>query len=110
MRVDRARRAAGRAPRFRHKPHWNGECQELCLGELIIKRFKVPAPNQERILAVFEEEKWPRRVDDPLPPCPDLNAKRRLHDTIVTLNRHQENRLIRFSGDGRGQGVQWDWV
>jgi hypothetical protein len=89
-------------------PQWDKERQELRVGELVVKQFKVPAPNQEMILASFEEEGWPPRIDDPLPPQPDQDAKRRLHDTIITLNRHQKNRLIRFSGDGSGEGVRWD--
>ena len=57
--------------------------------DLLVKRFKVPAPNQEMILAAFEEESWPVRIDDPLPVHPCLAAKRRLHETITSLNRHQ---------------------
>jgi hypothetical protein len=89
-------------------PCWDKERQQLRLGELIVKQFKVPAPNQEIILASFQEEAWPPRIDDPLPPRPDQDTKRRLHDTITTLNRHQKHRLIRFSGDGSGEGVRWD--
>jgi hypothetical protein len=89
-------------------PEWDKERQELRVGLLVVKQFKVPAPNQEMILASFEEEGWPVRIDDPLPPHADQDSKRRLHDTIVTLNRHQKNRLIRFSGDGSGEGVRWD--
>jgi hypothetical protein len=89
-------------------PLWDKERQELRMGELVVKQFKLPAPNQELILASFQEEGWPPRIDDPLPPQPDQDAKRRLHDTIITLNRHQKNRLIRFSGDGSGEGVRWE--
>jgi hypothetical protein len=88
-------------------PQWDKERQELRLGKLVVKRFKVPAPNQEMILAAFQEEQWPPRIDDPLPPHPDQDAKRRLHDTINTLNRHQKQPLIHFSGDGSGEGVRW---
>jgi hypothetical protein len=68
----------------------------------------VPAPNQELILGCFEEEGWPPRIDDPLPPHPELAAKRRLHATITTLNRHHKHRLLRFLGDGSGEGVRWE--
>lgn len=50
------------------------------------------------------------RIDDPLPPVFDIEPKRRLHDTIKSLNRHQKNRLIRFKGDGTGQGIRWELV
>jgi hypothetical protein len=91
-------------------PRWDRDRQELRLGEALVKRFKVPAPNQEVILAAFEEEGWPVRIDDPLPVHPCLAAKRRLHETITSLNRHQRLRLINFSGDGSGQGVRWEAV
>jgi hypothetical protein len=65
---------------------------------------------QEAILIAFEEERWPPRIDDPLPGSPDLLPKRRLHDTIKSLNRNQKNRLVRFMGDGTGEGVRWELV
>lgn len=91
-------------------PTWDDDRQELRLGNVVIKRFKVPAANQQRILAAFEEEQWPVRIDDPLPPTPDQLPKRRLHDTINSLNRNQLRPLIRFLGDGRGEGVRWRLV
>jgi hypothetical protein len=89
-------------------PHWDKDRQELRLGGCMIKQFKVPAPNQELILEAFEEDGWPPRIDDPLPRHPSLNAKRRLHETITTLNRHHKHRLVRFLGDGSGEGVRWE--
>jgi hypothetical protein len=63
---------------------------------------------QEAILMAFEEENWPPRIDDPLPVHPDMLPKRRLHDTIKSLNRNQKRPLIRFMGDGTGEGVRWE--
>jgi len=91
-------------------PVWDRDRQELRLGGVVVKQFKVPAVNQERILAAFEEEGWPVRIDDPLPPVYDQDPKIRLHDTIVSLNRNQKHPLIRFYGDGTGQGVRWGRV
>jgi hypothetical protein len=79
------------------------------VGNLVVKAFKLPSPNQETILAVFEEEGWPPRIDDPLPPNPELVVKRRLHDTIKGLNRNRRNCLIRFLGDGTGEGIRWEF-
>jgi hypothetical protein len=90
------------------RPHWDSDRQELRVGRVVVKQFKVPAINQERILSAFEEEGWPPHIDDPLPPQPDQDSKRRLHDTITSLNRNQKNPLIRFLGDGSGQGVRWE--
>ena len=89
-------------------PKWDHDRQELRLGGVIVKQFKVPAPNQEVILAAFQEESWPVRIDDPLPVHPCIAAKRRLHETITSLNRNQRLRVINFSGDGSGQGVRWE--
>ena len=91
-------------------PEWDRDRQELRVGALVVKQFKVPAANQERILAAFEEEGWPVRIDDPLPPNPEQDSRRRLHDTINSLNRNQKNSVIRFQGDGRGQGIRWELV
>ena len=91
-------------------PTWDRDRQELRWAGQLIKQFKVPAANQETILAAFEEEQWPPRVDDPLPPHPAQDSKRRLHDTINSLNRNQKNSLIRFLGDGSGQGIRWELV
>lgn len=92
------------------RPRWDRARQELRLGDVVVKQFKVPAVNQERILAAFEEEGWPVRLDDPLPPQPDQDSKRRLHDTINALNRNQKEPLVRFMGDGSGQGIRWALV
>ena len=89
-------------------PHWDRDRQELRVGNVVVKQFKVPAPNQEMIIAAFEEEGWPPRIDDPLPPHPQQDSKRRLHDTINSLNRNQREELIRFLGDGSGQGIRWE--
>ncbi len=89
-------------------PVWDGERQELRVGGRLVKQFKLPSPNQEMVLSSFQEESWPPRIDDPLPPVADILPKRRLHDTIKSLNRSQKCRLIRFLGDGSGEGVRWE--
>jgi hypothetical protein len=97
----------GTPPPVELKPKWDRARQELRLGDIVVKQFKVPAANQERILAAFEEDGWPVRIDDPLPPTSEQDSKRRLHDTINSLNRNQKQNRIRFLGDGSGQGVLW---
>lgn len=88
-------------------PHWDSVQRQLRLGEQLIKWFRRPAPNQELILTVFQEEGWPRSVLNPLRPDPLVDAKQRLHDTIKSLNRSQLNRLIVFGGDGTGKSIFW---
>lgn len=89
------------------KPCWDAEHRELTFDFRVVKRFKWVAVNQEAVLSAFQEEAWPVRIFDPLPPSPEIDSKRRLHDTIKCLNqRHQFDR-IRFHGDGTGEGVTW---
>jgi hypothetical protein len=90
-------------------PTWDRNRQELKVGNTVVKRFRVPAANQEAILAAFEEEHWPPRIDDPLPPHREQSPKRRLQETIKSLNRNQKKSMIRFLGDGSGQGVLWEF-
>ncbi|QEG38133.1 hypothetical protein UC8_00860 [Roseimaritima ulvae] len=89
-------------------PHWDSERRILYVDKRIVKRFKWRATNQEAVLSTFQEEGWPPRVDDPLPPHPEQDSKRRLSDTIKCLNHKQANDLIRFHGDGTGEGVTWE--
>jgi hypothetical protein len=89
-------------------PHWDGELRELSWQGHLVKRFRVPAPNQEIILAAFEEEGWPPHIDDPLPPAPEIDSRRRLHDTINSLNRNQIFQCVRFRANGHGNGILWE--
>jgi hypothetical protein len=91
-------------------PCWDESRRQLLLGDRVIKFFRQPAPNQEAILCAFEEEGWPPRIDDPLPPLAGRNQREHLRDTIVNLNRYQQPRRIRFFGDGNGQGVCWEML
>lgn len=89
------------------RPVFRNDVRELSLGIHLVKRFRLPSPNQETILLAFEEEKWAARIDDPLPPSPTQDSPHRLRETIKSLNRHQVNRLIHFSAAGDGQGILW---
>jgi hypothetical protein len=89
------------------KPCWDATRRELTLDGLLVKRFRVPALNQETILSVFEEEDWAEHIHDPLPLTMNIDAPTRLHDAINRLNRCQINSVIRFHGDGKGTGVFW---
>jgi len=90
-------------------PHWNAESRVLSVGGRIVKRFRVPSRNQQAVLSAFEEEGWPHRIDDPLPYRAGLKAKYRLHFTIGRLNRGGAQPVIRFLGDGTGEGICWEY-
>ena len=91
-------------------PRWDMLRRELFVDGQVVKRFRVPAPNQIAVLAAFQEEGWPPRVFDPLPPDGDQEPKQRLRETIRALNQHQRPPTLRFFGDGTGQGVLWEWT
>jgi hypothetical protein len=93
---------------FAFKPRWSSTQRELSLDGLLVKRFRVPAQNQEMILGAFQEEGWPKHVDDPLPVRRDIDPRTRLHDVINRLNGCQRNPLLRFHGNGTGTGVFWE--
>jgi hypothetical protein len=89
-------------------PRWDAVLRELWVGTNLVKQFRGQAGNQELILTSFEELGWPAHIDDPLPRVPDVDPKRRIHDAINRLNRHQTHRLLRFRGNGAGTGVRWE--
>ena len=86
-------------------PQWDDQTRELRWGDAVCKRFRQRAANQTRVLGVFEEEKWPRRIDDPLPQARDMDPKRRLRDTVKALNHNLKH--VGFECDGTGEGVIW---
>jgi hypothetical protein len=90
-------------------PLWDPETREFSVGRQLLKRFTRPAPVLDLVLSSFQELGWPLRLDDPLPPAKDIVAAERLRDTVRRLNRCQNPHLIRFSSDGMGRGVRWQW-
>jgi hypothetical protein len=96
-----------RRPTLNLKPIWDSRRRELRVGELVVKKFRVPAENQELILSAFEEDGWPEYVDDPLPRKPSIVPKLRLHNAINRLNGRQLAPLLRFHGNGNGNAIGW---
>jgi len=90
------------------RPHWDAEKRKLTLGGRLVKHFRTPANCQELILAAFEEEGWPVRVDDPLPQVDNREPTERLHDAVRRLNGKQQEVRINFLRDGKGQGICWE--
>ncbi len=88
-------------------PLWDLKLRRLMYKGKLVKHFKCPARNQETILSAFQEEGWPLRISDPIPPSKESESKQRLHDAIRSLNRNQTNSVIKFGGDGTGEGVLW---
>jgi hypothetical protein len=95
------------SPGSRPTPEWDPIRRELRYGRQVVKRYRVPAPNQELVLISFQESGWPEFIDDPLLPLPDQDCKERLQATIKSLNRNQISHSIRFHGNGNGEQVYW---
>jgi hypothetical protein len=87
------------------RPRWDRERRELWVGDVLVKTFWITAVGQERILAAFEEDGWPARIDDPLPPVPGIVPRDRLHNILLKLNRTQS--ALKFFRDGTGEGITW---
>jgi hypothetical protein len=105
-RLDGPHAATGRAG-APAAPHWDAARRQLCWGELVVKQFFQPAPSQQTLLAAFEEDGWPPRIDNPLPPRGKQEGWERLHDAIIRLNRCQRHPVLRFFRDGSGEGACW---
>ncbi len=101
------RRETSDRDRAAPSPRFDLVCRTLFLGVHVVKRFRVPATNQELILRVFEEEGWPPRILDPLPQIPGVDPKKRLHDAMYRLNTRQQRPLLAFVGDGTSKGLLW---
>jgi len=108
--ISRAEADGGPRKRGALRPRWDATARELWLGSILIKRFRVPAPAQELILTVFEEEEWPSCIDDPLPIKDQATRWRRLKAAIRHLNASHEIVVIRFHGNGRGDGIRWEYI
>lgn len=90
------------------KPHWDAASKRLFLAGKVAKAFRNAASNQIRVLEHFNLEDWPLSIDDPLPPKGGVDPKRRLNETIKSLNERLI--LMRFSGDGTGTRIEWHVV
>jgi len=98
------RRARKRKPAT---PVYDPQLRTLVFAGVPVKEFHRPSANQELLLRALQEQKWERRLDDPLPPLEGMDAKKRLSDTVYHLNKHQKHRLILFACDGTGTGLTW---
>lgn len=72
-----------------------------------LKQLAANASTQRLVLEAFEEDGWPGRIDDPLPPKRSLLPAARLRETVRNLNRGLRPGTIRFHSDGTGTGICW---
>lgn len=88
-------------------PNWDDQAGNLFFRGALVKHLSRRAVLQRFVLNVEQECGWPRRLDDPLPPRQSTVPKCRLNNLIKKLNAHRINPLIRFEGDGTGEGICW---
>lgn len=93
------------------KPKWDEELHILFLGHLIVKHYQRPSLSQYKVLAAFEEQGWPARINDPLPSINEMEQgqiRDELRTTVLELNRAQYGQTqIRFRIDETGHGILW---
>lgn len=96
----------GGSPVDTEPPRWDDNLRELRLRGQRCKQFRQPAKNQVTILRTFQDDDWPGRIDDPLPGVHGKDLKRRLRETVRSLNVNMH--LLHFECDGTGEGVIWN--
>jgi hypothetical protein len=89
-------------------PCYDAERRELRFEGEVVKCFMQESDAQEVILMAFEEERWPRSIDDPLPVKEGQDRKQRLRMAVANLNRRQRVPLLHFSVVRQGTGVAWE--
>jgi hypothetical protein len=97
--------AVGGGPGEGRRPRWIADSGELWFDGELIRSVKHPAQakNIVRILAAFEESRWPPRVDDPITSGGESDQRRR---AIESLNKGLTR--IRFSCTGDGLSFGWE--
>jgi hypothetical protein len=87
-------------------PQWDHDRQELRLGSTVLRQFKLPSADEERILAAFEERGWPHRIASPLP-AEGTNG--RLAECVAALNWRLRRPLLHFDLSEQDREVTWEF-
>jgi hypothetical protein len=90
-------------------PVYNRVRRELRVGAFVVKCFTQGSDAQEVILASFQEQRWSRRIDDPLPGKAGQERKHRLRTAVTNLNRRQRVPTLQFRVIQQGTGVAWEY-
>lgn len=87
-------------------PQWDHDRLELRLGTTVLRQFKLPSADEERVLAAFEERGWPHCIGSPLPAGAEY---RRLVECVTALNWRQRRPLLHFGCSEPGNQVTWEF-
>ncbi|MCA9054457.1 MAG: hypothetical protein KDA75_11510 [Planctomycetaceae bacterium] len=88
-------------------PEWDPTLRELRFRGELIKRYRVPAPNQELVLNAFQDDGWPEWIEDPNPPVQGVDPIQRLLATVKSLNRNQLSNVLTFHCQTNAGIVSW---
>jgi hypothetical protein len=113
--VGHSRRSGGDSPEQqdhrrskRRVPYYHEGRRRLCVGEIILHRYRQPAPYQETLLLECQRRRWKQGIANPLPRVSGIDPLRHLQNTIRNLNRRLKPPLIRFRCDEAGR-IYWEW-
>lgn len=91
-------------------PLWEPEPRRLWVGDRLLHHYKRPAPYQELLLTAFQEANWlVEIIDDPIPPTPNGDSRKRLENAVRGLNHCQHPRMLEFHVLNDGTAVAWKW-
>lgn len=77
-------------------PHWNELTRELLVEDLLVKKYRGRAENQEQILTAFQAEHWCHEIPVPLNLRGKVAASQRLRIALDGLNRMESIPKIQF--------------
>ena len=99
--------AVGGGPGEGRRPRWIADSGELWFDGEVVRHIRhvVRATNVVRILAAFEESRWPPRVYDPITSGGESDQRRR---AIESLNKGLTR--IRFTCTGDGESFGWEEI
>ena len=97
-----------KAKRRRRKviPVWDGE-RELRYKGVLVKLYEREAPEQQRVLAAFEEQGWPALIENPRQHLDGDNLKAQLKSLVNNMNCGMQRPLIEFLSRDAGHMVAW---
>ncbi len=87
-------------------PQWDHDRLELRVGSTVLRQFKLPSADEERVLAAFEELGWPHRIGCPLSAGGEYQ---RLVECVAALNWRQRQPLLHFGCSEQGLEVSWEF-
>jgi hypothetical protein len=89
-------------------PRWDSRHLVLRVDEIAVTELLAKSRNQLAILAAFEAQGWPRRIDNPLEcDCPARRAQA-LADAVHGLNRNLRAKVIRFHTAEKGGSARYE--